>query len=132
MLPHDDFANVRRVLLVDSLTCAAAGGFMTLASGPLATVTELPRSLLFIAGLCLLPVSALFVWMAFTRVLSRQLVIVAVVGNIAWVIASMAALANNEPSPWGVAFVLAQALVVGVLALLEALGAQAPRQLANG
>ena len=131
MLPDDDFASVRRVLLVDAITCTAAGALMTCATGPVAQLTHLPDPLLRIAGLALFPVAALFAWMAVSVPFRRPLLRVAVLGNAAWVAASLAVLAMTSPSALGYVFVLAQAAAVTLLAALEARALNTPIGLAD-
>ncbi|WP_309629009.1 hypothetical protein [Brevundimonas sp.] len=98
---------------------------MAFATGPLARLTNLPEQLLGIAGVVLFPVAALFAWMSTSRTLSRRLLLVAVIGNVAWVAASLAVLALTSPSALGCVFVLFQAAAVAVLAALEARGLMA-------
>lgn len=120
MLPQDDYAGVRRVLLADAATCAVAGALMAFAATPVAQLTNLPEPLLRIAGFSLFPVTALFGWMATSRTFSRALLRLAVLGNAAWVVGSLAVLALTAPNGPGYVFVLAQAAAVAMLALLEA------------
>ncbi|HEY8617751.1 hypothetical protein [Phenylobacterium sp.] len=122
-----DLAFARRVLAVDALTCAAAGALMAGAAGPLSGITALPAPLLLAAGASLFPVAALFAWMSRTRRLGAFHVRVAVLGNAAWVAASLAVLALTQPNPLGYAFVLGQAGAVTVLALVEAAALRRPR-----
>jgi len=117
------FPFVRKILAVDALTCVAAGALMSIGAGPLAQATDLPQPLLFGAGLSLFPVAALFGWMSRTRHLNAPLINLAVVGNAAWVLASLAVLVAFPPTPFGYVFVLAQASAVAVLAWLERRGA---------
>lgn len=120
MRPWDESASVRRVLFADAITCAAAGALMAFATGPLTRLTNLPEQLLGIAGAALFPVAALFAWMSTSRRLNRALLTVAVIGNVAWVAASLAVLALTSPAALGYVFVLFQAAAVAVLAALEA------------
>ncbi len=121
----DRLSFVRKILALDALTCAACGALMTLASNSVASLAGLPQPLVFWAGASLFPVAALFGWMSRSSRLGPALVGVAVVGNFAWAAGSLAVLALTEPTPVGVALVLAQALAVVVLALLEARGLRA-------
>lgn len=115
----DTTTTIRRILGLDALTCLLAGAVMSLGAGLLAGPTGLHPTLLLVAGCSLFPVAALFAWMAKTSLLNAPLVLLAVVGNIAWVAASIAVVVLTEPTAFGTAFVLAQALVVAVLAWLE-------------
>jgi len=110
---------VRTVLKLDALTCLAAGAVMSLGAVPLSAPLGLDPLLLLVAGCSLFPVAALFAWMAWTASLGPGLVRLAVVGNAAWVAASIAVLVLAAPTSLGIAFVAAQALVVAVLAAME-------------
>jgi O-antigen/teichoic acid export membrane protein len=115
----DTTKTIRTILGADALTCLAAGAVMSLGAGMLAGPTGLNASLLLVAGLSLFPVAAVLGWMARTALLNGPLVMLAVIGNIGWVAASIAVLLVTEPTLFGTAFVLAQALVVTLLAWLE-------------
>jgi O-antigen/teichoic acid export membrane protein len=115
----DTTKTLRTILGLDALTCLAAGTVMSLGAGLLASPTGFHPTLLLVAGLSLFPVAALFGWMAKTQVLNGPLVMLAVIGNVGWVAASIAVLLMTEPTLFGAAFVLAQALVVALLAWLE-------------
>lgn len=110
---------LRRILAIDCFTCLAAATVMIGGAALLAPVTGLPASLTRAAGVALLPVAALFGAMAAVRHLPRSLALLAVVGNVAWVFASLVVLSAVPVTTGGVAFVVAQAAVVAVLALLE-------------
>ena len=115
----DTTKTIRTILGLDALTCLGAGAVMSLGAGLLAGPTGLHPNLLLVAGLSLFPVAALFGWMAKTALLNGPLVLLAVVGNVGWVAASIVVLLMTEPTLFGTAFVLAQALAVAVLAWLE-------------
>ena len=115
----DTTKTIRTILGADALTCLAAGAVMSFGAGMLAGPTGLNSGLLLVAGLSLFPVAAVLGWMARTALLNGPLVMLAVVGNIGWIAASIAVLLVTEPTLFGTAFVLAQALVVAVLAWLE-------------
>ena len=119
-MTHTDQVQLRRVLGLDALTCAAAGALMTGAAQPLANWTGLAPVLLMGAGLSLFPVAALFGWMSRQARVPAGLVWLAVLGNAAWVAASLVVLTLGNPTAFGYAFVLAQAATVAVLAGLEA------------
>jgi len=110
---------LRRVLLADALVSGAAGIVMIAGASLLAPILQLPSALLIIAGFALIP------WMLSLLVLSRALLmprnavrgVVAV--NLAWVLGSIAVLLTFSPSLLGYAFVIAQAVAVGVFAELQ-------------
>lgn len=113
---------LRRLLLLDAATCLATGALLTLASAPLAGVLGLPAPLLVGAGFALFPCAALMISIATLRSLPRAGVWVVILGNAAWVAASLLVLALLSPNGLGWAFVIAQAGVVGLLAELEIAG----------
>ena len=119
---HDKF--LRNVLLIDAATCIATGVLMTLATGLLANLTQLPPELLRTAGLSLFPIAAFIAFVATRAELSRAGVWLVILGNVGWVGASLGVLLGGTISPniLGYAFVLAQALAVAVLAELEFTG----------
>lgn len=110
---------VRTVLGIDALTCLLGGVAMALGATILAGPTGLDILLLRIAGCSLFPVAALFAWMARSDRLNAGLVLLAVAGNAGWVAASLATLVLAGPTPFGSAFILAQAIAVAILAWLE-------------
>jgi len=112
---------LRKVLLLDAGTCVAAGAVMSLLAGPLARLTAIPESLLLTAGLALFPVAAFMAFVARMPSIPKAAVWLIVLGNAAWVAGSALLLlaALIRPNGFGVAFILAQALAVAVLAWLE-------------
>jgi hypothetical protein len=110
---------LRRVLCVDAATCAATGALMTFDAAPLSTPLGLPAALLFWAGLSLFPVAAFLLWVATRRDIPRPGAWLAILGNAGWVAGSALVLALLSPTGLGYAFVIAQAVVVALLAELE-------------
>jgi hypothetical protein len=110
---------INKILAFDALTCALMGVVLTLSAGALAPLLALPHVLLFYAGCVLFPIAI------FMAVLARQDrpwaagVWLVIVGNAAWVLASIAVLLLTDPNMLGVSFLAAQAIVVAVLALAE-------------
>jgi hypothetical protein len=114
-------ALLRFALLADALASGAMGVLMAAGAGVLAPLLGLPLPLLLWAGLPLIPF-ALFVGWAGTREqpptgAAWAIVIV----NLAWVAGSVVLLAvlPQAPTILGYAFVIAQALAVLVLAVLQ-------------
>lgn len=108
----------QRILLLDALMSGAAGLAMIAGAGILAPILALPAPLLQIAGIILMP------WTAWLSILARAPVpagalkmVISV--NVVWVAASLAVLFVLNPSPWGIAFVLAQAAAVAGFATLQ-------------
>lgn len=110
---------LKKVLNLDAVTCALMGVALTVAAVPLSTLLALPQSLLFYAGCLLFPIAA------FMAVLARQAmpapagVWLVILGNAGWVLASFAVLAVAGPNLLGIGFLIVQALVVALLALVE-------------
>lgn len=108
---------LKTLLGFDALTCGPFAVLLAVAAAPLAGLFGLPEALLFYAGLVLLPCTALmFIAM---RTLKTPLVWTVILGNFAWVAASLWVAFALEPSALGMVFVLAQAAFVAVLGILE-------------
>jgi hypothetical protein len=84
-----------------------------------AGLTAIPAPLLFWAGLILFPIAALMAYAGLQARPPRPIVWLIVLGNVGWVAASLGVFAFIAPNALGTVFILAQAAVVGVLALLE-------------
>jgi len=119
MSPMQSNNALQNVLLLDAATCVAAGALMAFGSSFVAGLTAIPLPLLYWAGLILFPIAALMAYAGLQAAPPRPIVWLIVLGNIGWVIASIAVFAVIAPNALGYIFILAQAAVVGVLALLE-------------
>lgn len=119
---HPQF--LRRVLLVDAVSCAGMGALLLAAAAPLSGVLGLPVALLQGAAAILLPFAAFVAWLARRAAMPRAAVWAVVAINALWVVESVAVLfvGWTHPTALGVAFVLMQAAFVAVLAELEAIG----------
>lgn len=117
---------LRRVFCVDAATCVATGMLMSVASSspaaPLAPLLGLPAALLFWSGLSLFPIAAFMLWVATRREIPRPGAWFVICGNAGWVAGSALVLLANAPTALGYAFVIAQGLVVALLAELEYAG----------
>lgn len=118
-----------RVMWADAASCAASGALQLVAGQPLSDVTGLPLALLQWTGWFLLGYALLAAWMAARSPVPRRLIGLVVVGNLGWAVACVAllALGGLGLSAWGVAWVLAQALVVVVFAELQWTGLRRTR-----
>ncbi|MCU4117651.1 hypothetical protein [Variovorax sp. N23] len=118
-----------RVMAADAISCAATGAVQLGLTDTLARLTGLPAVLLTGTGLFLLAYAALAAWMARRPVPPRRLIGLVVAGNLAWAVGGVALLASGlgAQTPLGVAWVLAQALVVIALAQLQWMGLRATR-----
>ncbi|MCK6449254.1 MAG: hypothetical protein L6R19_00120 [Alphaproteobacteria bacterium] len=115
---------LRNVLLADAATSAACGLLMGAGAGMLEPLLGLPAALLRAAGIALLPFAAIVAVIA-TRVhVVRPAVWAVIVLNAAWAVESVLLLVSGwvAPTPFGYAFVVAQAAVVAAFAELEFFG----------
>ena len=119
MSPIQSNNALQNILLLDAATCVGAGALMAFGSNFVAGLTAIPAPLLYWAGLLLFPCAALMIYAGLQAVPSRAIVWLIVVGNVGWVIASLGVFAFIAPNALGYLFILAQAAVVAVLALLE-------------
>ncbi|WP_019014996.1 hypothetical protein [Elioraea tepidiphila] len=113
--------SLRAALALDAAASGAAGVVMLAGAGMLAPLLGLPATLLTVAGAALLPF-ALAVGLLARQAPPRGLAWAVVAVNEAWVVASVVLLLGPwvAPTALGVAFVLAQAGIVAVFALLQA------------
>lgn len=108
---------LKRAFLVDGVGSMASvallvGGAKAL-SGPLG----LSETFLTATGWVLLPVALLFFWIARTG--SRPLALLGVVGNEAWVVASVIAIPVLQPTLLGASVIAGQAAAVAAIAWFE-------------
>jgi hypothetical protein len=115
---------LRRVLLLDAVASFATGMLLLGGTSMLQSWLNLPASLMtYVGAFCI--VWAALVAFAFTRKqLTRNFVLAIVIGNALWALGSLALLISGTVAPTllGYAFVIAQALVVGVFAELQYVG----------
>lgn len=115
---------LRRVLLADAATCAAAGLLMMLGAGLLEQFFRLPSGLSRYAGASLLPFAALLAYLATRENLSPRTLWAVIIVNALWTVDSVLVLLAGwvEPNVLGSAFVVFQAVGVAAFAALEYLG----------
>lgn len=118
-----------RVMAADAISCAATGAVQLGLTDALARQTGLPAALLTGTGVFLLAYAALAAWMARRPVPPRRLIGLVVAGNLAWAAGGVALLASGlvAQTALGVAWVLAQVVVVIALADLQWMGLRATR-----
>jgi multidrug transporter EmrE-like cation transporter len=115
---------LRNILRLDALTCAISGT-ASLALGPmLAGPLGLPLGLLRASGAVLLIVALFIEFAARNTPRLRWPVWAVVIGNTMWVLESVALLLGGsvQPTELGIAYAIAQAVAVAVLAELEFMG----------
>jgi hypothetical protein len=115
---------LRRVLLFDALASGATALFLLLGASFLDRLLGLPAGLLRGAGLFLIPFVLFVAYVGWRDSHVRGAVWSIVVANVAWAAASLLLLASGwvVPTSLGYAFVIAQAVAVGVLAELQVIG----------
>ncbi|MGR3620083.1 MAG: hypothetical protein ACU0AX_11360 [Roseovarius sp.] len=121
MTNHEHRISLQTILAFDAATCAAMGTLLVFASGPIAGLTEIPGSLLFFAGLLLLPVAVFMAVFARVAAVPAWAVRVIVAGNVLWVLGSviLPITALIAPNGLGWVFLLIQAAVVVLFAGFE-------------
>lgn len=115
---------LRRVLWVDAATCVATGLLQVLASGFLAGLLGIPHDLLLWSGGSLFVVAAIIAFVATRQFMPGELVWLVIGGNVLWVVGCLALLLGGLTAPTllGQAFIVVQAVTVGVLVELEFFG----------
>ena len=110
---------LRFALLGDAAASGATGLLLAAGAGALASLLGLPEGLLRVAGLLLLPYAAFVAWAGTRHGVPRNAVRAVVAINLLWVLDSVLLLALVSANGFGVAFVLAQALVVAGFAAMQ-------------
>jgi hypothetical protein len=115
---------LRRVLLLDAVASGAMGVALLALAALLAPLLDLPTALLRETGIVLIPFAALVGYLASRERPSRFGVWVVIVANAIWTIDSIALLFTDwiAPNAFGYAFIIGQAVVVGIFAELEYIG----------
>ena len=115
---------LRRAFLLDTIVSGMMALLLTLGAGELAPLLDLPEPLLRETGLFLIAYTALVGWLATRQSMPRLLVVIVIVGNAVWTLASIALLFSDAVTPNGLGqiFIVAQALVPGALVELQYIG----------
>ncbi len=115
---------LRRALLADTIFSGMGALLFAFDATMLASLIELPQALVRETGLFLIAYTALVGWLATRSIVARPLVLLVVIGNAAWTIASIVLLVSGAVQPnWlGELLVVAQAVATAVLAELQYLG----------
>lgn len=115
---------LRRALLADATFSGVAALGLSFGAGEFAALFSLPEALLHESGLFLIAYTALVAWLGSRTAAPRALVIVVVIGNAAWTIASIGLLLSGAVTPnlAGEAVVVAQAIATGMFAELQYVG----------
>lgn len=118
---NDPAATLRQVVGFDAALCAVNGLAYLAGAAALDSVLGLPATFLRWVGLFLVAYVALVAVVATRPTLPRLGVRAVVDGNAAWVVASLALAVSQWSSPTaaGTGWIVAQALVVAVLAVAQ-------------
>jgi hypothetical protein len=116
--------NLRFALLADAAASGATGLMMIAGAGLLEGLLGLPTALMREAGLLLVPYVAFVAYAGTRETISRPAVQATIAINVLWVAASIGLLMSGyvAPTVLGYAFVIFQAVVVGVFAELQFIG----------
>lgn len=115
---------LRRALLADAVVSGAMALLLTFGAGILTSLLNLPEALLLESGLFLIAYAAFVGLLGSRAAMPKALVLLVIIGNALWTLASVALLLSGAVSPnlLGVAFVVMQAIAVGVFAELQFIG----------
>lgn len=115
---------LRRVLVLDAVSCAGLGLLLMTFSGWLSGPLNLPVALLQQASIVLLPFALLLAFLSTRARLPRAAVWAVIVANAIWTIDSIVLLFTGwvQPSLLGYLFVAGQAAFVAVVVELEYIG----------
>jgi hypothetical protein len=123
---------LRRVLMLDAASCLGMGALLAVGAGALEPYFGLDRSLLFGAGVALLPIGLFILWVGARRILMPWAVYLIVAGNLLWVLESVLVVRGSGTiTTLGTAFVLVQAAAVAGLSVLEWFGVRRLRAAAT-
>lgn len=117
-------ALLRQALLMDAVVSGAMGLLLIFGAGLLTGLLDLPVTLLRTAGIVLLPFVAFVAFVAGRAQLAPAAVWIVILVNALWVLASVGLLLSGwvTPNALGIAFVIVQAVAVGLFAELQYLG----------
>jgi hypothetical protein len=113
---------LRYALIADALACTALVVLQLSLVELLASQLQLPAILLTGSGVFLAVYVALLIVLASSKSVLKAMVWLVVVGNVAWAIACLALAALPGPSGLGLAYLIAQAVFVLVIARIEWVG----------
>ena len=115
---------LRRILVLDAVSCAGLGLLLVTFGGALSGVLNLPVALLQQASMVLLPFALLLAFLSTRARLPRAAVWAVIIANAIWAIDSIVLLFTGwvQPSLLGYLFVAGQAAFVAVILELEYIG----------
>lgn len=112
---------IRKLLWVDGLAAAVAGGAVLLASSWLSGWYRLPQDLLFLTGMVNLAYVSYSLSLAMRPKRPKKLILLLVIANLVWAVLCLrwAVIFAGTASLFGLAHLVGEALFVGGLASLE-------------
>ncbi|MCC8939516.1 hypothetical protein [Bradyrhizobium ivorense] len=115
---------LRRAFIADAVFSGVSAAAMVLDAAPLASFLNLPEALLRETGLFLVAYTVLVGGLGARTAVPKPLVLLVIVGNAAWTLASIALLFSGAVAPnlLGIIVIMAQAIATGVLAELQYAG----------
>ena len=115
---------LRRALVLDAVASGATALMMVAGAGLVEGLLGLPAAQLRGAGIVLLPYVAFVIYTGTRETISRPAVWAIIVANVLWAAASAVLLVSGwvAPTALGIAFVIAQAVVVALLGELQYMG----------
>jgi hypothetical protein len=124
---------LRRALVLDALASGGTGLFTAAGARILAGFCNLPEILLIYSGLSLLPFAAIVGLLARRAAMPAAIVWAVIAYNALWSLDSVVLLLSGwvAPNAFGLVFVIAQALVVAVLAECQYIGLRRSRAVAS-
>lgn len=116
--------SARHAVLADAAASGALAALFIAAAGPVATLTGLPAGFVFWIGVALLPWTVALALIGRAEPPAASAVETVVAVNALWVVASIAVIVLGvfDLNALGIAFVIAQALAVAVLAEFQFMG----------
>jgi hypothetical protein len=115
---------LRIALIADAAATAATALLLLVLHQPLEPLLGLPAGFSRAIGVTLLPYAAIVFYLGTRAQISRAAVWTVIACNLLWTIDSVVLLMGNwvDPTPLGIAFVIAQALVVAGFADAQFIG----------
>jgi hypothetical protein len=115
---------LRRALLADAAVSGAAGLLMAAGAGPMQELLHVPKQLLLVAGVILIPYAFELALLARRDPPSALLVWAVIATNVTWALGSVLLLISGivRPNALGYAFILVQALAVAAFGEIQYVG----------
>jgi hypothetical protein len=115
---------LRRAILLDAVVSGVMALFLTFDASTLASLLDLPETLLRDSGLFLVVYVLLIGRLGTRRLMLRTMVLIVIAGNVAWTLGSVALLFSGALSPnmLGGILVAIQAIASGTFAELQYIG----------